>query len=127
MLVCHSHSGIIAYRPGAGGTRQYAAPASRARSVPPHSSSPNGEPVDYQQDERSDDRGNPGLEIPKRLQSSAENGLADEATNDGPDDAQQYRDDESAGVITRHDQLCDGSGHQPENNPTENAHARLPP
>src|SRR2546421_12890183 len=127
MLVCHSHSGIIAYRPGAGGIRPYAAPASPLGSVPPYSASPDGESVNYQQDERSDDRNNPGLEIPERLQPAPKNAAADEPTNDRPDDAQQYGDDEPTGVITRHDQFCDGTCNQPKNNPAENAHARLPP
>jgi hypothetical protein len=39
----------------------------------------------------------------------AENGFADEATNEGSNDAQQYGDDAPAGVITRHDQLRDGA------------------
>jgi hypothetical protein len=84
------------------------------------------QPVDAEHDQRTDQGEHPRPEIEEIAETRPEQRTADEPAEQSTDDPQQAGHDDTAGVVTRHDQLGQRAHHEPQHDPSENAHVRSP-
>jgi predicted MPP superfamily phosphohydrolase len=80
-------------------------------------------PVDQEQDDRADDRGQPGADVEELVQRvGVEDRAGDEAAEERAHDADDGRDDDAARVVARKDRLGDRSGERSQDDEGDDAH-----
>src|SRR5262249_11545154 len=111
--------GTVLPRGAAAGRRRIPSAARTSRQ------SPSGHrPVDGEPDDRSDQRAHASRGLAGLIKPQ---GASQKPSDERPDDPEQNRDDEAAGITARHDELGERADDQTEQNPAENAHVRDPP
>src|SRR5690606_26344625 len=80
------------------------------------------EAVDQQNDDRSADGEQPGLQRPELLELDVEQRAPDETADEGADDSQNPRHDPATALPTRQDELRNRPGDEAEDDPSENSH-----
>ena len=101
--------GLTAVRTFPRGREPLAFESRTSRTVTPLSSAtPGNGAVDQQQDDRADDRRQPGADVEELVQRvAAEEGRGEEAAEHGTDDPDDRRDDEAARVVPGQERLGD--------------------
>src|SRR5215211_1801745 len=80
--------------------------------------------VSHEQHERPDDRRDPRADVEELVDRIAEaERLGDETPKDRPDDADDRRDDDPTGVVTRQEELGDDACKQAQHDPPDDSHA----
>jgi predicted MPP superfamily phosphohydrolase len=102
--------------------RQPLAITSASDSGPPAAAT-HHHPVDHEQDDRADDRGQPGADVEELVQRvGVEERAGEEAAEDRADDADDGRDDDAARIVARKDRLGDRAGQRSEDDERDDAH-----
>src|SRR5262245_29836795 len=83
-----------------------------------------GQPIENEQDDRADDGHDETHRIALAVQP---HGPPQKPAEQRSGDAQQYGDDEPAGVAPGHQELRDDADDQTEDDPTDDSHLILPP
>ncbi|MCU1405832.1 MAG: hypothetical protein JWQ43_2135 [Glaciihabitans sp.] len=78
--------------------------------------------VDDEDDQRTDDREDPGRDVEEVLQANAEDGAADETTEESADYTQYEGDDPAASLSAREDQLSDRASNESKEEKSKKAH-----
>jgi predicted MPP superfamily phosphohydrolase len=95
------------------------APASDGRPAP----ATHDRPVDQQQDDRADDRGQPGADVEELVERiGVEDRPGEEPAEQRAGDADDRGDDDPARVGARQDRLREGAGEQPEDDERDDSH-----
>lgn len=80
------------------------------------------EMVDSEQDEGADER---HQEARRLVRPIVADGTADEGAEEGAGDADEHCDDNAAGILTGHDELCDSADNQTDESSPEQTEHRV--
>src|SRR5829696_4092381 len=83
--------------------------------------------VCHQQQQRAEDRDNPGADIEELVELADAERAGDEAAADRAGDTDAHRDEDAAGIVAGKDRLCDRPREETQHDPADDSHSGPPP